>query len=1561
MKSTDQMINHIIENSKVILQNMGLLSYESENVFYKFVKVFYAHTNIEQFHILSREYSNDIATHLVCMAWSDFYKRTKTDDYHLQNYSRKNNKSHLLQVIHLIHDECPFLVDTITLLLEELGMKAVFEVHPLIYVKRNDDGVLLDIKEAHEGGGLYVSKELLISLLFDKEISTVTLSHFEERLHYRISKVQNIVAHFESYLTQMSSLSCYYLDQDFDPIAVDVGGFLSFLNQNNFVYLGSRQVPLNSTFSYDDTIDMQELGLFCFDEFKHEKDFWPFLGHKTILPSMDAAVLNTFGNYPPYAYIRRTSLLSVIHRRSRYISIEILDPMGRHIQQFIGLFTRQFYQTPQANIPALNTQLHNFKGLFSFDPKSMEEKFFESLIDLIPNDELYYLNVQDLANLLKRVIYHTNQVALHLNRPEGSSHTDVMLFIPNSHVSPEIKEHIQNYLEKVLDGTVIFEQTHMAATLFSYIHYVVDHHHKKAPLCAISELEEAINNLCHSWQENFDIEWKKQSKNISKRDLHKTIIFEKHYQQQYTVTRGIQDALHTLNAFKDDHQKEIDIITTNSKLFTVQVFTAEERIPLSRLMPIFESLGIDVVRESEFKIMVGQQYCYMQNFDCESTQFASCQRDNLIEAFTAIYHSNVEMDVLNTLVLSADLTIRKVAILRALIRSIKHMGYPTSIDYINRTVSQYPDLLKEMVDLMYAKFNPELKNDVIQNLIQTHIYQIEALFNTVTASDHDRILRHMYHVIMAIIRTNMYLNKEYISFKFNPLKVPDLPKPLPMYEIFVYAPFMEGVHLRAGKVARGGIRWSDRIEDFRLEVLDLVKAQNVKNAIIVPLGAKGGFICRNYVAMQQRNATPSALKEEVIRCYETFIQGLLDITDNIIDGKIVTPHQIVTFDDPDPYLVVAADKGTAQFSDIANRIAKRYNFWLGDAFASGGSLGYDHKKMGITSRGAWISVVEHLKKYTIDPAVDSFSVVGVGDMSGDVFGNGMLRSQHIRLIAAFDHRHIFIDPTPDEKQSFDERMRLFKLPESSWAHYREDYLSQGGGLYKRDVKSIVLSQEACTALGIDFVEGLSWSPDQVIQHILKAPVDLLWFGGIGTYIRASTELDRDVHDPSNAYIRVDAKSIRAKVIGEGANLAMTQKARIEYGMQGGLNNTDAIDNSAGVSCSDHEVNIKILCRHIMDAGQMTELERNALLATVIDDVAALILDDNVQQNRVLSLLQETSVKNLLSYKNLIHTMAVDKLQPLDPVLESLPHDKEFDERALMQKGLSRSELAILLAYSKISVFKHLLDTDEAKNTWTNFKYKDVFHDDLLSYFPELMQDRFSKYIEQHPLAIEILATRLSNDFLNDLGPIDAFLMFEINNFNYWNTLKAYKVITVYFSKIFDKLPHMDRVDAIKQMMMIYKRSHYDMQSLMIDDSPWLSLLPEKVMPLLCDLMARYGAENLKNIDVSRYVTLYDMCDRAFRFQDFSTVCHHLPVKDRMQSQVRAYLIDDWIKLQNDVLQHFLNKYGSEQQQECTEKIKTIEDQLIDTITLIDRILQGVQKNTYDFSMYYIRSLGHLIV
>jgi glutamate dehydrogenase len=932
-----------------------------------------------------------------------------------------------------------------------------------------------------------------------------------------------------------------------------------------------------------------------------------------------------------------------------------------------------------------------------------------------------------------------------------------IVYVPRERFNTEVRQSIQAVLAESLGAIDSEYTTQLTDSVLARLYFVMRVPSESHRSIDVDEIESRLRDVTRIWADDlYDalLEHRGEEKGLS---LYRRYgdAFRPDYREHYPAQVAVYDIDHMEELSEDRDDLAMSLyrpLEAPDGRLQFKLFRLGSPLPLSDGLPMLENMGLKAEDERPSKIKrVGATRVWMHDFGLTYTGRGELDlertRDKFQDTFARIWHGQVENDGFNRLVLRGGLEWREIVVLRAYSKYLRQVGAAFSHEYMEGALTANHHIAASLVALFHARFDPDEQGD--ERSATKIVETIHAALDEVASLDQDRILRSFLGLILATVRTNFYqpdengASKPYVSFKFDPAKVPDLPEPRPMFEIFVYSPRVEGVHLRGGPVARGGLRWSDRREDFRTEVLGLVKAQMVKNAVIVPVGSKGGF----YPKALPVNGDRESIQAEGVAAYRTFICGLLDVTDNLVAGQVVAPERVVRHDGDDPYLVVAADKGTATFSDIANGISKDYGFWLGDAFASGGSQGYDHKAMGITARGAWESVKRHFCELGLNTQSTDFTVVGIGDMAGDVFGNGMLLSRHIKLVGAFNHLHIFLDPDPDPQASFVERERLFKLPRSSWQDYDEKLISAGGGVYPRSAKSIPLSAQMRALLG---VKDESLTPNDLIKALLRAPVELLWNGGIGTYVKASSEHHDEAGDRSNDAVRIDATELRARVVGEGGNLGFTQLGRIEFAAKGGRMNTDAIDNSAGVDSSDHEVNIKILLNDVVENGDMTEKQRNRLLAEMTDEVGELVLRSNYLQTQAMSLAGAQAIGMLEVHARLMRRLERDG--ELDREIEFLPGKEEIDERITHGRGLTAPELAVLLAYVKIRLFQELLESD--------LPGAPFFEDELAAYFPMPLRKRFRDLMPQHRLSREIISTLVSNELVNRGGMTFAFRLGE---------------------------------------------------------------------------------------------------------------------------------------------------------------------------------------------------------
>jgi glutamate dehydrogenase len=1109
----------------------------------------------------------------------------------------------------------------------------------------------------------------------------------------------------------------------------------------------------------------------------------------------------------------KTNTPASIHRDAYtdYIGVKRFNEKGQVIgeRRIIGLYTSAAYNTNPRHIPFLRHKVALIIRNSGLSPKGHAGKVLLNILDTLPRDDLIQGTEEELLEIAMGIFHMQERRRIRLFARMDLYHHFVscLVYVPKERFNTELYRAMQRVLTDSFNATSVSVSTYFSESVLARIHFLVRIHAQDTIDYDFKEIEAKLIEVGRSWTDDlqsFLIESFGEEKANSLFSRYKTA-FPAAYMTGFSPRTAVFDIKHIEQLSK--HQplamnfyRPLDEFADN---FRFKLYQHDTTIPLSDVIPIIENLGLRAISERPYCLSFSdEKIAWINDFSVHYTRGSKFQMDEIQElfqnAFSKIWYGEADNDGFNQLVLAAGLDWRQVSVLRSYAKYFKQIRFTFSQEYIEAALNNNSGIAKKLIHLFEMRFNPE-KRKQREDATQTIVNEILADLDGVTNLDEDKIIRQYVHAMMATIRTNYYQQtaeerpKSYIALKFNSRQIPGVPKPYPMFEIFVYSPQFEGVHLRCGKVARGGLRWSDRKEDFRTEILGLMKAQQVKNAVIVPSGAKGGFVLKQMPV----NGSREEILAEGIACYQQFIRGLLDVTDNYRDGTVCKPSQVVCYDEDDPYLVVAADKGTATFSDIANAISLEYGFWLGDAFASGGSIGYDHKKMGITAKGAWESVKRHFYEMGIDIHQTDFTVVGIGDMSGDVFGNGMLLSKHIKLVAAINHMHIFIDPSPDPKLSYAERKRLFELPRSSWADYDKNLISKGGGVFNRDAKSIVVSKEMKQLFGIKLA---AIEPSELIKIILKAKVDLLWSAGIGTFVKAQGENNADVGDRSNDAIRVNGKQLRCKVVGEGGNLGFTQLGRIEYFLNNGLIYTDFIDNSAGVSCSDKEVNIKILLNSIVAAGDLTAKQRNELLGEMTNEVAMLVLRENYLQTRAISLAVTQSLRSFELYSR--YMSELERTGKLDRALEFLPNEKILNEHKLMGKGLSSPALSILFCYSKILLKEAILASDVPEEP-----YLKQF---LCSSFPLPLQQRFSKQMEQHPLKREIIATRLSNIVVNEMGFSFVYRMQDETGAPVSAIVKAY-IITrsiLNMDAIWRKIEALDtELDAehLTEVMMLYVR------------------------------------------------------------------------------------------------------------------------------------------------------------
>ncbi|QXQ97208.1 NAD-glutamate dehydrogenase [Streptomyces sp. WY228] len=1135
---------------------------------------------------------------------------------------------------------------------------------------------------------------------------------------------------------------------------------LRWLAADHFTFLGYREYELKDSDALA-AVPGTGLGILRSDPQHSEDEAHP------VSPSFDRLPADARAKAREHKLLVLTKANSraTVHRPSYldYVGVKKFDAKGNVVgeRRFLGLFSSAAYTESVRRVPVIRRKVAEVVEGAGFSYNSHDGRDLLQILETYPRDELFQTPVDQLRSVATSVLYlqERRRLRLYLRQDEYGRYYSAIVYLPRDRYTTGVRLRLIDILKEELGGNSVDFTAWNTESILSRLHFVIRvpagtelPHLTDADADRIeARLVEAARSWADGFQEALNAELgEERGAELQRQYGHS---FPEGYKADHSPRAAVADLVHleTLKQGEKDFALSLyEPVGAGPGERRFKIYRTGEQVSLSAVLPALQQLGVEVVDERPYELRCADRtHAWIYDFGLRMPlangnggYLADDARLRFQEAFAAVWKDEAENDGFNALVLGAGLNWRQAMVLRAYAKYLRQAGSTFSQDYMESTLRNNVHTTRLLVSLFEARMSPG-RQSAGTELTDGLLEELDGALDQVASLDEDRILRSFLTVIKATLRTNFFQKTDdgtphsYVSMKFDPQAIPDLPAPRPAFEIWVYSPRVEGVHLRFGKVARGGLRWSDRREDFRTEVLGLVKAQMVKNTVIVPVGAKGGFVAKQ---LPDPSVDRDAWFAEGIAAYRTFISALLDITDNMVAGEVVPPVDVVRHDEDDTYLVVAADKGTASFSDIANEVAVAYGFWLGDAFASGGSAGYDHKGMGITARGAWESVKRHFRELGHDTQTEDFTVVGVGDMSGDVFGNGMLLSEHIRLVAAFDHRHIFIDPNPDAATSYAERRRLFDLPRSSWADYDTGLLSAGGGVHPRSAKSIPLNAHIREALGID-ASVSKMTPADLMQTILKAPVDLVWNGGIGTYIKAVSESNADVGDKANDAIRVNGEDLRAKVVGEGGNLGATQLGRIEFARNGGRINTDAIDNSAGVDTSDHEVNIKILLNGLVRDGDMTVKQRNKLLADMTDEVGALVLRNNYAQNVALSNASAQAPSLLHAQQRFMRRLERDGA--LDRALEFLPADRHIRELLSNEKGLSQPELAVLIAYTKITTADELIST--------------VLPDDphlqklVHAYFPSELRERFPEAVDGHALRREIITTVLVNDTVNTAG------------------------------------------------------------------------------------------------------------------------------------------------------------------------------------------------------------------
>jgi glutamate dehydrogenase len=1330
-------------------------------------------------------------------------------------------------VIDIVTDDMPYLVDSVTMELTRHDLAARRMVHPQLRVRRDVTGALRAVLGPIDGSPAAHDEiaeswtHIEIGVLADD----AEAAGLAEDLQRVLGDVRVAVEDYPRMRARAVQLAeDLALSAASGPPAADgpdagaeapaeIEALLRWLADGHFTFLGYREYDLMDG---PDGMTLRSVPGTGLGILRHDRQ--GSSSFAALPPEVRARARE-----PKRLILTKANSLSTVHRPSYldYVAVKRLDGAGEVTGEFrfLGLYTHVAYSESITRIPVLRRKLVGVLEAVGLTADSHDGKDLAEFLENYPREELFQTSVPELAPIASGVLRLRDhkQTRLFLRKDIYGRYMSCLVYLPRDKYTTRVRLRAQEILLRALDGASVGYSVMVGESAVARLHIVVrTGRGRRLPEVDEAELERRLAAVVRSWDDDLADEAARTLGPQRARvllamcgdtipDTYKTDVpavaavgdltrILQLRESGEDVAFELWESVGFVGGVPVEYDQRTSAAGNSRRVWRLTIYRTGAPITLTDVLPRLQHMGVDVVDEHPYEFPGGGKPFWIYDFGLRkssSSNAAGAGQDaaapdpaapaarsttagslesvkDLVEgALAALWHGQIEDDGFNALVLDARLTWRQVVVLRAYARYLRQAGTTFSQDYVQRVLRANVTVTRLLVRLFESRFDPDTRAGEAERS-EAMAEEIRGELDDVASLDQDRILRAYWGMIRATLRTNYFQEKTepraplpYFVAKFDADEVPDLPAPRPKFELFVYSPRFEGVHLRFGGVARGGLRWSDRPEDFRTEVLGLAKAQEVKNSVIVPSGAKGGFVCKRLPDPGDREA----YLDEVLTCYRMFICAMLDVTDNLDAGQVVPPARVVRRDGDDPYLVVAADKGTATFSDTANEIAGSYGFWLGDAFASGGSEGYDHKKMGITARGAWESVKFHFQALGVDISDADFTVVGIGDMSGDVFGNGMLLSKHIKLVAAFDHRHIMIDPDPDPRASFAERQRLFALPRSSWADYDKAVLSPGGGVWRRNVKSVRLSPEARAALGIDD-DAIALTPDQLISKILSAPVDLLWNGGIGTYVKASTQSHADAGDRSTDSVRVDATDLRARIVAEGGNLGLTQAARIEYALAGGLVNTDFIDNSAGVDTSDHEVNIKILLDRVVRTGELKATDRNVLLEEMTDEVAALVLAHNYHQNRTLAASRAQAAQMLHVHARYIRKLERDR--QVHRRLDVLPGDKEIAERRAAGAGLTTPEFALLLAQTKITAAQQVLASDLPDDAYLRRV--------LVGYFPTPLGARYSSLMGSHRLHREIITTEVVNDMVDRSGITFAFRLNEDTGASIPDITRAWLVV-----------------------------------------------------------------------------------------------------------------------------------------------------------------------------------------
>ncbi|HDY90963.1 MAG TPA: NAD-glutamate dehydrogenase [Pseudoalteromonas sp.] len=1398
--------------ASVILDNVCKLiqkKVRADNVLLveKFAKALYSNMSKED---LANRNDSDLYGAALSL-WNSLEKNT-TDDAVIRVFNPEVAKdgwqsSHT--IVEIITKDMPFLVDSVRMAMTRENIASHLLLHCPLKIKRDENAKisgLSNLKTEQESS----STKTVFFIEIDRQTDSSVIESFKKELESVLVDVSVAVDDWQPIRKKLMAVTKELPKRHHNKTKEEVSEtteFLDWLAKDNFTLMGYREYelsPVQGDYQLKGKME-SSLGLMKNSTEEHTR----LLSELPEVARQEARSSNLL-------ILTKTNSVSRVHRPAYidYVGIKRFDDEGNVIgeDRFIGLFSSSFYNNSATDVPVLKSKINRIMEMCDFAKGTHAYKAVLNILETYPRDELVQARESELLEVAMGVlqVQERDMCRLFVRKDAYGRFLSCMVYVPRERYNTALRRETQDILANAFnsDDKVEFT-TYFSESTLARTHYTVRVTDNKIEY-NVKDIENNLVEAARTWEDKLQSALLESAGEARGNDLNRKYCnaFARSYKDEVLPSAAVVD-IEKLELLSDENKLEMLFYRpqeeANSNIVRLSLFHKDEPIHLSDVMPMLENFGLRVVGETPYSVKTSDgRINWIMDFSMLIDSKGMADFDKISARFRAaltnVWGNRLENDGFNRLVLMGGLTGREASILRAYAKYMRQIGVTFSQTYIESTFANYPNIAAQIVNLFAKKFS--IKSPASAKTLEKLSTQIYLELENVANLDDDRIIRLYVDMIVATLRTNYFQKddagqfKSYVSFKIQPSLIPDVPLPLPAFEIFVYSPRVEGVHLRYGKVARGGLRWSDRREDFRTEVLGLVKAQQVKNTVIVPVGSKGGFVCKQLPSERE------AFIKEGQECYKIFIRGLLDITDNIERGEIVPARDVVRHDEDDAYLVVAADKGTATFSDIANGIANEYNFWLGDAFASGGSVGYDHKKMGITAKGAWESVKRHFREMDIDCQTTDFTVVAIGDMAGDVFGNGMLLSKHIRLQVAFNHMHIFVDPNPDAATSYPERERLFNMPRSSWEDYNKKLISAGGGVFSRAAKSITLSPEMKKMLG---TKKASMTPNELMKASLMMEFDLLWNGGIGTYIKNSKETDADVGDRANDALRINGRDLGAKVIGEGGNLGATQLGRVEFAAKGGRVNTDFIDNVGGVACSDNEVNIKILLNGLVAEGDLTRKQRDELLYSMTDEVSELVLKDCYRQTHTISITQSKGTSTLKEKIRFIH--ALEKDGKLNRAIEFIPSDEELAERAAAGKDLTRPELSVLVSYAKMVLKESLVSDEITENPY----YRQL----LVKSFPRPLREKFNDAMNNHPLRKEIIATKLANSIVNDMGLNFMVRMHEETGANEAEIAMCYSIASEIFemrdtwssiSALDNKIPAAVQTEMLYQLRRTVRRT-----------------------------------------------------------------------------------------------------------------------------------------------------------